>query len=109
MSKHKCSDCPHWKWHKKDSLYGTPGYHQCDEPDYCDRFRKKKIQRDYAGFITDQCLADMEASLPIEVFVNFDTEPHGTINNEQELERYLFGAVPYALTTYYREKEDSHE
>lgn len=106
MSKHKCSDCPHRKWHKKDSLYGNPGYHQCDEPDYCGRFRKKKIQRDHA-VITDQCLADMKASLPIEVFVNFDTEPHSTINNEQELERYMFGALPYALTTYYREKDGS--
>lgn len=109
MSKHKCSGCQHWKWHQKDSLYGTPGYHQCDEPDYCKRFRKIKIQRTKDGFITDQCLADMRKSLPIELFVNFDIEPCSVISSQKELEVYLFGAVPYALTTYYRKKEDHYD
>lgn len=106
MSKHKCSGCPHWKWHQKDSLYETPGYHQCDEPDYCERFRKKKINREGSGFITNDCLSDMHDSLPIEVFVNYDNKPHSVINTPSELEGYLFGAIPYVLTTYYRKKED---
>lgn len=105
MSKHMCSGCPHWKWHPKDKLYGFPGYHKCDEPDYCERLDKIKIKRDSSGFITDQCISDMEASLPIEMFVNFELEPHNVINNEQELQSYLFGAVPYALTTYYRKAQ----
>lgn len=104
MRKHKCSGCPHWKWHQKDRLYGTPGYHQCDEPDYCERFRKIKIQRE-CSVITNQCLADMSKTLPIEVFVNFDNEPCRVINTQKELEDYLFGAIPYTLTTYYRKKE----
>lgn len=106
MINHKCSGCPHWKWHQKDRLYGTPGYHQCDEPNYCERFRKIKIQRVKDGFIADQCLADIVESLPIEVFVNFDNEPYRVINSQKELEDYLFGAIPYALTTYYRKKTE---
>ena len=105
MTKHKCSGCPHWAWHHKDALYGSPGFHQCNEPDYCERFGKTKIKRDSYGFITDDCLADMRKSLPIEVFAGFDIEPHRTINTSKELEDYLFGALPYTLTTYYRKKE----
>ena len=104
--KHECSGCPHWKWHPKDRLYGNPGYHLCAEPDYCDRFCKKIIKRDESGYITDACLAEMRDALPIEVFANFDNRPHRTINTTKELESYLFGAIPYVLTTYYRRKDD---
>lgn len=44
----------------------------------------------------------MQKSLPIEVFANFDNKPHCRISTLDELERYLFGAIPYALTTYYK-------
>lgn len=100
--KHECSGCLNWKWHKRDALYDVPGYHQCNQPDFCERFEKKKIQRDENSFITEACLADMHDSLPIEVFANYDNKPHLKINTIQELENYLFGALPYALTTYYR-------
>ena len=100
--KHECSGCPHWEWHKRDELYGNPGYHLCREPDFCERFGKKKIQRDESGHITDATLSDMQKSLPIEVFANFDNKPHRRISTPDELERYLFGAIPYALTTYYK-------
>ena len=100
----KCGGCPHWKWHKKDTLYDAPGYHKCDEPDFCERYGKKKIQRGEDGFITDACLADMHESLPIELFVMCDRKPHRAINTAEELENYLFGALPYVLSTYYRSK-----
>ena len=104
--KHECSGCPHWKWHPKDRLYGNPGYHLCSEPDFCERFGKTKIKRDESGYITDAVLADMRDALPIEVFANFDNKPHRRISTPEELERYLFGAIPYALTTYYRSKDE---
>ena len=104
VGKHKCSGCKCWMWHPKDTLYGTPGFHQCTQPQYCERFKKTKIKRNSSGFITDETLADMQDKLPIEVFANFDLEPHRTISTKQELEDYLFGALPYALTTYYRKK-----
>jgi hypothetical protein len=70
------------------------------------------IQRDPAGFITDACLKDMRESLPIEVYVNNDAEPHRIIYSKEELEAYLFGALPYCLTTRYRkvgrEQEKGH-
>ena len=100
--KHECSGCPHWKWHKRDELYGNPGYHLCCEPDFCERFGKKKIQRDESGHITDAGLAEMQKSFPIEVFANFDNKPHRRISTPEELERYLFGSIPYVLTTYYK-------
>lgn len=100
--KHECSGCPHWKWHKRDELYDAPGYHLCDEPDFCERFGKKKIQRDGNGFITDACLADMQDSIPIELFVNWDNKAHRKIQSAKELEDYLFGALPGTLSTYYR-------
>lgn len=64
-----------------------------------------KIKRDEAGYITDACLQEMKDSLPIEVFVNDDNEPHRTIYTERELEAYLFGALPYCLTTRFRKKQ----
>lgn len=106
MKAHKCSGCRFWVWHPKDRLYDTPGFHQCSEPDLCERFKKMKIKRDAHGYITDECLTDMRNSLPIEVFASFDNTPHRVLNSPAELEKYLFGALPYALTTYYRKKED---
>ena len=100
--KHECSGCPHWKWHPKDRLYGNPGYHLCCEPDVCERFGKKKIKRDEDGHITDAGLSEMRDALPIEVFAAFDNKPHRRINTPEELENYLFGAIPYVLTNYYR-------
>lgn len=102
MSKHECSGCPHWKWHPKDRLYGNPGYHKCDDPDFCERFGKTKIKRDASGHITDAGLAEMRDALPIEVFASLDNKPHRRISTPEELERYLFGAIPYVLTTHYR-------
>lgn len=102
---HECCGCTHWKWHPKDQLYNTPGYHRCDEPDICERFQKIRIQRDSAGFIMEECLQDMRDSLPIGMFVNIDNTPCRIIRTTEELEDYLFGAIPYAITTYYR-KDD---
>ena len=104
--KHECSGCPHWKWHKRDNLYGTPGFHRCDEPDFCERFRKKKIHRDERGVITDECLKDMLESLPIDLFIYKDNYPHDSISTAEGLEKYFFGALPYALTTYYRSRKE---
>lgn len=100
--KHECSGCPNWKWHKRDAVYDRPGYHLCSEPDFCERFAKKKVRRNAVGYITDGSLAEMHDSLPIEVFAGFDNKPHRTISTPEELERYLFGAIPYVTLTYYR-------
>ena len=100
--KHECSGCPNWKWHKRDPLYGNPGYHLCSEPDFCERFGKRKIKRDENGYITDACLAEMREAFPIEVFGGFDNKPHRRIKTAQELDDYLFGAIPYVLTTYFK-------
>ena len=107
--KHECSGCPHWKWHPKDRLYGNPGYHLCSEPDFCERFCKTKIKRDEVGYITDAGFAEMIDALPIEVFANFDNKPHRRISTPEELEDYLFGAIPYACTIYYRSKKDGKD
>ena len=44
-------------------------------------------------------------ALPIEVFANFDNKPHRRISTPKELDDYLFGAIPYACTIYYRSKK----
>lgn len=111
MRKSKCSRCPFWRWMKADRLYGTPGFHLCGNPN---KYKNclhygcgiKPVERNEAGFITDKCLKDMQDSLPIDVYVNQQT-PHRTIKDKQELEAYLFGALPYALTTHYRKNYES--
>ena len=105
--KHECSGCPYWKWHPKDRLYGNPGYHYCDEPDYCERFDMTKIQREPAGFITDDCLKDMH-NFPLALFAYPDKKPYRIVNNARELEDILFGALPYVLTSHYRKNEEVH-
>ncbi len=102
----ECKGCPFWKWEPRDRLGCAPGFHYCSKPDYCERFRKKKIHRESTGFITDGCIKDMHDSLPIEIFVNNDNEPHRVISTSKELEDYLFGALPYMLSSYYRHKDD---
>lgn len=61
----------------------------------------KRIERDERGAITEGCMADMLASLPIKVYVNDDKEAHKVINTEKELKGYFKGALPYVLTTRY--------
>ena len=68
--------------------------------------KEKKIKRDKNGFITDATIVEMRDALPIEVFANFYNKPHRRISTTEELESYLFGAIPYALTTYYRRKDE---
>ena len=102
MKSHECSGCPHWKWHPRDKRQFIPGYHKCDEPDFCERFHKKKIQRDAHGYITGACLNDIRDSLPVGFFTDLDNHPYRIIFTPDELERFLFGALPYVLSTYYR-------
>lgn len=64
----------------------------------------KAIVRDEAGIITDECMRQMEDSLPIELFVNNEREPCWVANTKAELAHYFDGALPYVLTTKYRKK-----
>lgn len=110
MSKSKCSGCPFWKWHKPDKLELTPGMHICLNPTPWNCIVKgafvKPIERNDAGYITDKCLNDMQDSLPIDVYVGQQV-PHRTIKDKKELEAYLFGALPYCLTTHYRKNNET--
>lgn len=62
---------------------------------------KKKIIRNSAGIITRACLKDMEASLPVRMWVNDSVAPGGLIRTKEELDAYLVPAIPYCLTTHY--------
>lgn len=66
----------------------------------------KPIERNDAGYITEKCLKDMQKSLPIDVYAN-QPVPHRTIIDKKELEAYLFGALPYCLTTHYRKNNET--
>lgn len=59
------------------------------------------IRRNKLGHITGECMREMENSLPIELFVNQDTEPCYIAHTKNELAHYFDGALPYVLTTRY--------
>ena len=59
----------------------------------------KEIKRDVCGFITDECMREMENSLPIELYVNDDQAPAWVAQTKEDLARYFRGALPYVLTT----------
>lgn len=112
MAKSKCSGCQFWRFQHGDSLYMTPGFHYCMNPiatrncrvHNADAKGIKEIERDESGYITEKCLADMRNSLPIDMYAG-DQTPHRRINSEKELEAYLFGALPYVLSSHYRKVE----
>lgn len=106
MTLKECKGCPHLVWRPKDKLYDTPGYHACGNPDYCERYRKKRIRRDENGCVTDDGMREMVEALPIEVFVGPHYPPHRVIETKEELEKYFLGALPYVLTSHFRHKED---
>jgi hypothetical protein len=60
------------------------------------------IRRNKLGHITGECMREMENSLPIELFVNQDTEPCYIAHTKNELAHYFDGAIPYVLTTRYK-------
>ena len=65
------------------------------------------IQRDRNGHITDECMREMENSLPIELFVNADKEPCYVAHTSKELAHYFDGALPYVLTTRWKKKQEN--
>ena len=110
MAKSKCSGCRFWKYSSPDRLYGNPGFHYCINPQMgftpCGRYPNppscRMIERNNEGFITDASMKEMMESLPIEMFVEGDPQPHRVISTKKELEAYLFGALPYVLTTRFK-------
>jgi len=62
------------------------------------------IHRNKNGHITDECMREMENSLPIELFVNQDKEPCYIASTKDELSHYFDGAIPYVLTTRWEKK-----
>lgn len=65
------------------------------------------VQRDRNGHIMDECMHEMENSLPIELFVNQDKEPCYVAHTKEELAHYFDGALPYVLTTRYKKKQEN--
>ena len=108
MAKSKCSGCQFWRFQHGDRLYLTPGFHYCVNPNMRNcrihGIGIKEIQRDESGHITGECLEDMRNSLPIDMYAG-DQTPHRRINSRDELDAYLYGALPYVLSSHYRKAE----